>query len=98
MIIVTGSITARPETFDEVLRLSQEHVDRSRQEPGCRSHAIYRDTENPSRLFFFEQWQDREALAAHFRVPASQAFVKAVRPLAAAASELNIFEAEPTRV
>ena len=35
MIVVTGSVTARPDSFDEVRRLSLEHVHRSRTEPGC---------------------------------------------------------------
>ena len=30
MIIVTGSVQARPDTLDEVVRLSLEHVHRSR--------------------------------------------------------------------
>ena len=34
MIVVTGSVTAREDSFDEILRLSQEHVNRSRAEPG----------------------------------------------------------------
>jgi hypothetical protein len=38
MIIVTGSVHARPEALDEVLRLSLEHVHRSRLEPGCLLH------------------------------------------------------------
>src|SRR5438105_3412802 len=69
MIIVTGSILARADTFDEVLRLSREHVERSRKEPGCVSHAVHVDCENPLRLFFFEQWADEAALRAHFAVP-----------------------------
>ena len=30
MIVVTGSVTARADSFDEVLKLSLEHVRRSR--------------------------------------------------------------------
>ncbi|MFK4687055.1 putative quinol monooxygenase [Bradyrhizobium diazoefficiens] len=56
MIVVTGSVTARPDSFDEVRRLSLEHVHRSRTEPGCISHAVHVDCENPLRLMFFEQW------------------------------------------
>jgi len=56
MIIVTGSIQARPDTLDELLALSVEHVRRSRGEPGCVSHAVHRDVEDPLRLVFFEQW------------------------------------------
>src|SRR5712671_1597762 len=95
MIVVTGSVTARPETFDEVRRLSLEHVHRSRQEPGCISHAVHVDCENPLRLVFFEQWADRAALAAHFAVPASRDFVHALKPLAASSTTIEIYDATP---
>src|SRR5271166_3842983 len=93
MIIVTGSVVARPDTADELLALCLEHVRRSRSEPGCRSHAVHRDAENPLRLVFFEEWDDRSALASHFAVPASRAFVKAAGKLAAATPAMNIFDA-----
>jgi quinol monooxygenase YgiN len=69
MIVVTGSVTARQDSFDEVRKLSLEHVHRSRGEPGCISHAVHVDCENPLRLVFFEQWADRAALLNHFAVP-----------------------------
>jgi quinol monooxygenase YgiN len=93
MIVVTGSVTARPETFDEVRRLSLEHVDRSRQEPGCISHAVHVDCENPLRLVFLEQWADRAALATHFAVPASGEFVRALRSLATGLATLELYDA-----
>jgi len=93
MIVVTGSVTARPETFDEVRRLSLEHVHRSRTEPGCISHAVHVDCENPLKLVFLEQWADRAALLAHFAVPASRSFVRALQPLAAAATSMDIYDA-----
>src|ERR1700712_5263623 len=95
MILVTGSVTARDESFDEVLRLSLEHVHRSRGEPGCISHAVHVDCEDRLRLVFVEQWTDRAALLAHFAVPASRDFVGALRPLAAAASSIQLYEATP---
>ena len=49
MIVVTGSVTARADSFDEVRKLSLEHVHRSRTEPGCISHAVHVDCENPQR-------------------------------------------------
>jgi quinol monooxygenase YgiN len=33
---------------------------------------------NPLRLVFVEQWADRAALSAHFAVPASRDFVRAL--------------------
>ena len=61
-VLVTGSIQARPERIDELLALSLEHVRRSRTEPGCLSHAVHSDVEDPLRLVFVEEWADRAAL------------------------------------
>jgi antibiotic biosynthesis monooxygenase len=61
MIIITGSVTGTSETIDELLAASLEHVRRSREEPGCISHAVHRDVENPLRLVFFERWESAEA-------------------------------------
>jgi quinol monooxygenase YgiN len=95
MIVVTGSVVARSDTFDEVRRLSLEHVHRSRGEPGCISHAAHVDCENALRLVFFEQWADRAALLAHFAVPASRDFVRALQPLAAASTTIEFYDATP---
>jgi quinol monooxygenase YgiN len=93
MIVVTGSVTARQDTFDQVRKLSLEHVHRSRKEPGCISHAVHVDCENPLRLVFFEQWADRAALQAHFAVPASGETVRALRSLSSAPATLEIYDA-----
>jgi quinol monooxygenase YgiN len=91
--VVTGSVTAREDSLNEVRRLSLEHVLRSRMEPGCISHAVHVDCENPLRLVFLEQWADRAALSAHFAVPASRHFVHALQSLAASATTIEIYDA-----
>jgi quinol monooxygenase YgiN len=95
MILVTGDILANDDKADEVLALCLEHVRRSRTEPGCISHAVHRDLENPLRLVFVEQWADRAALLAHFAVPASRAFAAAASELATARPTIQIYEAQP---
>jgi quinol monooxygenase YgiN len=93
MIVVTGSVTAREDSFSEIRRLSLEHVRRSRAEPGCISHAVHLDCENPLRLVFIEQWADRAALLAHFAVPASRHFVRALQPLVVTAPTIELYDA-----
>jgi len=95
MILVTGSILARAENVEQILALSLEHVKRSRAEPGCRSHAVHRDVENPLRLVFVEEWESKEALAAHFAVPASREFSKKAGALAAERPNLNVYSVTP---
>ena len=93
MIVVTGSVTARQDSFEQVQKLSLAHVHRSRSEPGCISHAVHVDCENPLRLVFFEQWADRAALLRHFAVPTSRDFVKSLQALAAAATSIELYDA-----
>ena len=93
MIVVTGSVTTRQDSFEEARGLSLEHVHRSRTEPGCISHAVHADCENPLRLVFFEQWADRAALAAHFAVPASRNFVRALGGLVMTPPTIEIYDA-----
>jgi len=93
MILVTGHVYARPETFEEVLELSQQHVSRSRTEEGCIAHAVHRDVENPNRLVFVEQWASRESLAAHFALAHSREFVEKLVALSAEPPSLAVYEA-----
>jgi quinol monooxygenase YgiN len=97
MILVTGSFVAKDGRLDEALALSLEHVRRSRAEPGCLAHAVHRDVENPSRLVFVEEWADLAALTAHFAVPESRAFAKAVAALSTEPPVMSIFESERLR-
>ena len=54
---------------------------------------MHADCENPLRLVFIEQWTDRAAPLVHFAVPASRDFVRALQPLAAAATTIEIYDA-----
>jgi len=93
MILILGDVVARDGRVAEALALSQEHVARSRAEPGCLAHAVHQDTENPRRLVFVEQWANQGALWEHFKVPASRAFAKALATLAEQPPSIAIYEA-----
>jgi quinol monooxygenase YgiN len=94
MIIITGSILARPETFNELRRICVEHTRRSRTEQGCEHHSVHIDAENGLRLVFLERWSGRTAVLAHFAEPNARAFVARARTLAAEAPTLNIYTSE----
>ena len=98
MILVTGSVHAKPDTIDHALAISLEHVHRSREEPGCLLHSVHFDAEDPLHLVFVEHWADADALRAHFGVPASRAFAKELGTLAASPPRMAIYEAEPASI
>ncbi|MCR5868235.1 putative quinol monooxygenase [Aquincola sp. J276] len=93
MILLVGSVVVKEGAMAEVLTLSREHVARSREEPGCLSHAVHLDGEKPNRLVFVEEWQDRASLQEHFRVPASRAFGMALTSLATEPPQLTVYDA-----
>jgi quinol monooxygenase YgiN len=77
-----------------VLHACLEHVERSRGEPGCISHDVHVDGQNPMRLFFFGQWADEAALRAHFEVEGSKAFVRLLKGRIVETSGTKIYRAE----
>ena len=98
MILITGAILARPETAAEVRQLALAHVRRSRAEPGCLSHDVHLDAEDPLRFVFVERWEDAAAVRAHFAVPDSRAFARAVGALAAEPPVMHIYQAETVKI
>ncbi|MDP6652107.1 MAG: putative quinol monooxygenase [Gammaproteobacteria bacterium] len=94
MVIVIGSVSVTAESLTDALRISQEHVHRSSSEPGCISHAVHFDSENPNRLVFVERWESMSDLEQHFQVADSGTFVTELGKLAAIAPEMNIYESD----
>ena len=97
MIIITGSAQVRSDELGEAVRLSLEHVNRSRLEPGCLLHSVHHDVEDANRLVFVEHWADADAVRAHFAVPASRAFSKALAALCEASS-IELYDATEVRL
>lgn len=96
MIIILGYITARSETIDELMVLGLEHTRRSRLEPGCLSHDVSRDVENPNRLLFIERWADLDAVRTHFAVKAAGEFVRQAMSMSDEPPTIELFEASAT--
>jgi quinol monooxygenase YgiN len=93
MIIVTGSITAKPDSFEALLEACLAHVQRSRLEDGCISHAVRVDTENPLKLVFFEEWRDLLALQAHFVTPGIADLLAAFKEHSSASEPITTYDA-----
>ena len=94
MIIITGSVTLRPEHLAAGVAQCVAHSMRSRAEPGCLAHNCHVDCENPNQVVFVEHWADMASVQAHFAVPESGAFVAALRAFAAAPPEMAVWAAE----
>ena len=95
VILVLGSVHIKAGQLAEALALSQQHVVRSRAEPGCFEHGVHVAAEDGQRLVFVERWADLPALHAHFAVAASRQFVKDLAAMATAAPSIALSDAQP---
>lgn len=94
MILVIGHVRVREDALEQARGVALAHVRRSRTEPGCLYHAVHHDVEDPLHLVFVERWADAAALAVHFEVPGSRAFVREIAALCTAPPSLHIYDAE----
>ena len=97
MIVITGSVTATPDTIDLLRAEGLAHSRRSRQEDGCLSHRLFQDAEEPLRLFFYEEWRDMAAVEAHFAHADTPRVLGVIRTHAVASDGPTILSAEPQR-
>ncbi|MFT5210056.1 MAG: quinol monooxygenase YgiN [Flavobacterium sp.] len=94
MIIVWGRMTANDGDIDNLIKVSLEHVHRSREEPGCLHHSVQVDVENAQQLVFYEEWEDMAALQTHFKVPGSNQFVTEAKKMCSSKNfDMKMYEA-----
>jgi quinol monooxygenase YgiN len=67
--IMTGEI-------DAVRRAHLSMVEPTRTEPGCLDYDLYQSTDDPSVMFFYENWTDAEVLSRHMNTPNFYRFVR----------------------
>jgi quinol monooxygenase YgiN len=93
MIIVMARVKVLSDKLDEAPSLSKQHVDRSRKEPGCFAHAVYKDLDQDDHLVFIEEWESQDALTRHFAVPASIDFVNTLISMAVGRPRFRLYTA-----
>ena len=64
-MIVAGVFEVDPAQRDEFLRDQEPAMRRSRAEPGCSHYVFSADPIDAGRIYLFERWESKEALAAH---------------------------------
>jgi quinol monooxygenase YgiN len=66
----------KPGQVDAVGQAHLRMVDRTRAEPGCLDYDLYQSVDNPSMMFFYENWTDEAALDQHMNTPAFHQVVR----------------------
>lgn len=65
MIVLCVDFTVKAGTEERCKQLIRILTEQTRKEPGCVMYLGHQHTEEPRRFFFYEQYRDEAALAAH---------------------------------
>lgn len=98
MILITGTVVVAPENRDAFIKAATHHINLSRTEPGCISHAVHEDVMSPGTFVFVERWRDMAAVQEHFAKDYSKETVAMIRKLATSNSGVEIHDVASTRV
>ncbi|MES2433607.1 MAG: putative quinol monooxygenase [Pseudomonadota bacterium] len=69
MYTIIGTVTARPDTREELETLLMAQVAPTRAELGCINYDFHVDAANPCVFVFYENWTSRAALDTHLAMP-----------------------------
>ena len=66
---IIGTVVAKPEKRDELMRLLAAQVAPTRAEPGCINYDFHCDKADPNVFVFYENFVSKEALEDHLNKP-----------------------------
>jgi quinol monooxygenase YgiN len=66
---IIGTVVAKPEKREELLRILSAQVAPTRAEPGCINYDFHCDQADPNVFVFYENFRSREALETHLKMP-----------------------------
>ncbi len=98
MIVLIVKIPVTPGKREEFIQRAQHVLAESRKEKGNISYNLYKSIENDNDLLYVEEWESKEALAAHGKSEHYQAFLKEREELGLISGEreVKLYEAQPT--
>ena len=66
---IIGTVVAKPEKREELLKILSSFVTPTRTEPGCINYDFHSDADDPNTFVFYENFVSKEALDEHLAMP-----------------------------
>lgn len=92
MVVLFAEVKLKPEALDQAVANCTAMLEPSRAENGCFSYTFYTETGAEPTITFFEEWESREILNAHFETEHFINFQKVMADCFASAPKITIYE------
>ena len=94
MVIAGATIRVKKGKGDELVALFRKTglAAKVRRDPGALLYTFHRDLADPDRFFFWEKYENEEAVKYHASAPHVREFFQAIGPITEGKLEINRYE------
>jgi quinol monooxygenase YgiN len=96
-ITVVAQFTVKAGAEEQFLDVIRAHMPYNIEDPGLERFYVHRDTEDPRRFLFYEDWADRASFDASMTAPWRESYMAAVQDLWDAPRIVGVWQQVPIR-
>ena len=90
--LILAKLDVKPEALGDFLEFAPTLINGSRNEAGNISYVLYRDSEEPARFIFVQEWKDQAAIDFHFAQPYFVKFGEIVRTALVSEADIKVYD------
>jgi quinol monooxygenase YgiN len=87
---IIAKVNVKPEKAKDFIEAAKEIIEKSNQESGCRFYQLYQDPYDSSKFVFVEEYDNQQAVDAHFAADYFNAFGPKIADYVAGPAEIKI--------
>jgi quinol monooxygenase YgiN len=91
MIVITAVMRAGTGKGDELEKVIKSYAPRFLKDPGCVVYQAHRRVDNPDLFFFYEKYENDEALKYHSSAPHFKEMFQAMKPFLEGKAEIAMY-------
>ena len=92
MIVLTATMKAKEGSGDDLEKIIKSTAPKFLNDPGCKEYKAHRRLDNADHFFFYEKYQDNDALAYHAASPHFKEMFAAMKPFLDGKAEILMYK------
>jgi quinol monooxygenase YgiN len=93
MIVLTATMRAKEGSGGDLEKIIRESAPKFLKDPGCTQYKVHRRLDDANLFFFYEEYEDNDALTYHASTPHFKGMFAAMRPFLDGKAEIATYRA-----
>lgn len=92
MIVITAVMKAKEGNGDDLAKVIREFAPKFLKDPGLVTYQAHRRADNPNVFFFYEKYENNEALTFHSSAPHFKEMFRAMKPFLDGNADIAMYQ------